>query len=109
MSDKVRTEFWGGQLDDVMTEIAREALICNVRVLDPGVIEAVLHNNESVCGTPNPIAFKKLRELLMMLAVMRGKAFDRLGVAEADVLIKSIRDRLKERFGDRLGGTSAPA
>ena len=41
MSDKVRTEFWGGQMEDVMTEIARQAAICDVKLLAPGVIDLV--------------------------------------------------------------------
>jgi hypothetical protein len=107
MSDKIRTEFWGRQIDSIMTEIAREATICKVRLLDPGVIEAVLHNNASVCGSDNPRAFKKLRDLLMMGFMVRGKAFDRLGAIEADELVKAIREKLLQRFGDRLGGNPA--
>lgn len=106
MSDSVRTQFWGHQIDDVMTEIAREAAICQVRLLDPGVMEAVLHDNASVCGNDNPRAFKKLRELLMMGFVMREKAFDKLGPVEADALVTAIRDKLRAKFGDRLGGAS---
>ena len=104
MSDKVRNEFWGGQIDAVMSEIAREAAICQVRMLDPGVIEAVLHNNDSVCGHQNPVAFKKLRDLLMLGFMLREKAFDKLGPLEADALIVAIRERLKASLSGRLGG-----
>jgi hypothetical protein len=31
-----------------MSEIAREATICKVRLLDPGVIDAVIHNDGGV-------------------------------------------------------------
>ena len=79
MRDKVRTEFWGNQLDAVMSEIAREAAICQVKLLDPGVIEAVLNGNDSVCGHANSRAFKKLQDLLMIGFVVRDKAFDKLG------------------------------
>ena len=106
MSDEMRTKFWGHQIDEVMTEIAREAAICQVRLLDPGVIEAVLHGNASVCGNDNPRAFKKMRELLMMGFVMREKAFDKLGPLEADALVTGIREKLRAKFGDRLGGAS---
>lgn len=105
MSDKIRTEFWGHQLEGVMKEIAREAAICQVKLLDPGVIEAVLHNNPSVCGKDNPLAFKKLRDLLMMGFVVQGKAVDRLGPLETEELVKTIREHLRERLGGRLGGT----
>ncbi|MFO1273116.1 MAG: hypothetical protein U1F50_15815 [Rubrivivax sp.] len=107
MSDKIRTEFWGHQLEGVMKEIAREAAICQVKLLDPGVIEAVLHNNASVCGKDNPLAFKKLRELLMMGFMVQEKAVERLGPLETEELTKAIREHLRERFGDRLGGPAA--
>ena len=103
MSDRIRNEFWGGQIDAVMSEIVREASICQVRLLDPGVVEAVLHDNPSVCGKDNPIAFKKLRELLMMGFVVREKAFEKLGPLEAAAVIEEIRKTLKARFGDQLG------
>jgi hypothetical protein len=109
VSDKIRTEFWGHQIDAVMTEIAREAAICQVKLLDPGVIEAVLHNNDSVCGHRNALAFRKLRDLLMMGFVVREKAFDRLGPLEADAVVTAIRDKLKERLGGRLGGPASSA
>lgn len=104
MSDRIRNEFWSGQIDAVMSEIVREASICKVRLLDPGVIEAVLHDNPAVCGHDNPAAFKKLRELLMMGFVVREKAFERLGALEADEVVKAIRERLAAKYGHLLGG-----
>lgn len=104
MSDKIRNEFWGHQVESIMTEVVRNASICKVRLLDPGVVEAVLHDNASVCGTDNPVAFKKLRDLLMMGFVVREKAVDRLGPLEAEQVGQEIRDRLKAKFGDKLGG-----
>jgi hypothetical protein len=103
MNDKIRAEFWGHQLDSMMSEIVREASICQVKLLDPGVIEAVLHDNASVCGKENPLAFKKLRELLMMGFVVRGKAFERLGALEADAILKAIREKLLAKYGGSLG------
>src|SRR6187402_910892 len=106
MSDKIQNRFWGRQMDDVMSEIARQAAICQVKLLDPGVIDAVVHDNPAVCGNSNPKSFKKLRELLMMGLMMRDKAVDKMGPAEADALITAIRERLKERLGGRLGGAA---
>jgi hypothetical protein len=103
MSDRIRTEFWGGQIDAVMKEIAREAAICDVKLLDPGMIEAVLHNNEAATGSTNPMAFKKLRELLMLGFVVREKAFEKLGPLEADAVIQNIRESLLARFEGKLG------
>jgi hypothetical protein len=108
MIDKARTLHWGRQIDAVMLEIGREATICKIRLLDPGVIEAVMQNNESVCGSSNPRAFTKLRQLLMMGTFMRGKAYDQLGPVEADALIAKIREQLRGHFGDKLGGPASP-
>lgn len=104
MTDKIQAKFWGRQIDDVMSEIARQAAICKVRLLDPGVIEAVINNNESVCGSSNPRSFKKLRELLMMGFVMRENSVEKMGPLETDALVQNIRERLQERLGGKLGG-----
>jgi hypothetical protein len=111
MTDSLRTEFWEHQLDSLISEIVREASICQVRLLDPGVVDAVLHDNATVCGHDNPAAFRKLRELLMMTFVVRGKAFDSLGPLEADALIQEISAKLKEKLGSagkgRFGGPAS--
>ena len=104
MTDKVRTDFWGGQIEDVMTEIARQATICDVKLLAPGMVEAVLHNNATACGSTNRVAFKKLRELLMMGFVMQEKSVERLGPLETQELVTIIREHLQKRF-DKLGGS----
>jgi hypothetical protein len=111
MTDAIASQFWGHQLDGLITEIVREASICQVKLLDPGVVDAVLHDNASVCGHDNPAAFKKLRELLMMTFVVRGKAFDSLGPIEADALIQEIQAKLRDKLGaaarGRFGGPPA--
>jgi hypothetical protein len=98
---------WTQQIDDVMHEIAREAAICDVKLLDPGVIEAVLQNNDSVCGHENPRAFKKLRDMLMLGFIMRDKVDEKLGPVETEELVGAIRDKLRQRMGGRLGGGTA--
>ena len=108
MSDKIRSRFWARGADDVMTEIARQAANCKLKLLDPGVIEAVVHNNESICGTSNPVAFKKLREALMLGFVVREKAVNKMGAAETDAMVTAIRERLQETFGGQLGGQGGP-
>jgi hypothetical protein len=109
MTEKIHTEFWDQQLDALITEIVRHASICQVKLLDPGVVDAVLHDNASVCGHDNPAAFKKLREALMMTFVVRGKAFDSLGPVEADLLIQEISAKLKASLGadGRFGASTA--
>jgi hypothetical protein len=106
MSDKpteLRGGWWAKNLDDIAREIARLATICNVRILDPGVIERVLQNDSSVCGSPNPAAFGKLRNALMMHYHIREKAVGALGESGTARIIAEIVESLRQRIGDRLG------
>ena len=104
MSEQVRGRYWGRQMGDLMSEMARQATICKVRLLDPGVIDAVLRNDESVCGTSNPLSFKKLRNAMLMGFVVKGKSVDALGPIETEGLITAIREGIKSHLGDQLGG-----
>ena len=47
--------WWLQNLDEIDLEIARLATLCRVRILDPGVIERVLHQDASVCGSANAL------------------------------------------------------
>jgi len=104
MSEQVRGRYWGRQMGDLMSEMARQATICKVRLLDPGVIDAVIRNDESVCGTSNPLSFKKLREAMLMGFVVKGKSVDAMGPVETEGLIAGIREQIKSHLGDQLGG-----
>ena len=97
--------FWGSSLDDVDREVARLAAACNVRILDPGVIERVLRNDSSVCGSKNPLAFDKLRNALKMHYHLRDEAVGQIGEAKTQKLIADIVERLRARVGERLGGS----
>lgn len=90
------------QFEDIDREIARLATICKVRLLDPAVVERVLHHDESVCGARNPLAFRKLHEMLMMHYAVREHAFELLGPTEAQAIIDDVVARIRERFA-RLG------
>jgi hypothetical protein len=105
----LRGTWWAKNLDDVDREVARLATICNVRILDPGVIERVLHNDASVCGSSNPAAFTKLRSALMMHYTVRGKAVEAMGEAATRELVDEIVGKLRERIGERLGGEPGQA
>ncbi|HSQ82511.1 MAG TPA: hypothetical protein VLU54_15505 [Casimicrobiaceae bacterium] len=105
------TEFgsvwWARSLDQVDREIARLATICNVRILDPGIVERVLQNDASVCGSKNQLAFDKLRTVLMMHFHVRDKAVASLGEAQTAALVTHIVESLRERIGERMGGSRA--
>ena len=102
-STELGGRWWAKNLDDVDREIARLAAICNVRILDPGVIERALENDASVCGSSNPAAFGKLRNALMMHYHIREKAVGALGEAGTARVIADIVENLRQRLGDRLG------
>lgn len=99
--------WWGKNLDEVDTEVARLASICGVRILDPGVIERVLHGDATVCGNTNALAFDKLRNVMMMHYKIRERAVGAIGEAETEVLIKAIVERLQKRLAGNLGGPPA--
>ena len=103
-SSELGAAWWAKNLDDVDREIARLATICNVRILDAGVIERVLKNDESVCGSKNARAFDKLRQTLIMHYHVRDQAVGALGEEQTRKLVTSIVESLRERIGERLGG-----
>lgn len=96
--------YYSHTLSEVDREVARLASICNVRLLDPGVIERVLGNDATVCGTSNAMAFEKLRNVLMMHYAVRARAVESVGQSGAEAIVRHIVDELKKKFGDRLGG-----
>jgi hypothetical protein len=97
-------ERWTEHFVEIDKEIARLALMCQVPLLDPGVIERVLHNDSLVCGTQNKRAFEKLRQLLMMHYSVRDRALETLGPEETNQIMRDIVARLRARIGDKLGG-----
>ena len=94
-------------LDDIDTEIARLALLCQVRILDPGVVERVVHNDASVCGTNNPVAFAKLRGMLAFHFGLRASMAGAHGQAPASCIEQQVIDRLRVRF-PALAGEWSP-
>src|SRR5687767_8377446 len=90
-------------LEDIDTEIARLALLCQVQILDPGVVERVVRNDASVCGTNNPIAFEKLHNLLAMHFGVRDSAGAVHGQAIASLVEQQVIDRLRARFPGLAG------
>ena len=102
--DPVYRELWSEGLEEVDREIARLALLCQVRLLEPGVISRVLHRDTSVCGTPNPLAFRMLRDMLMLHLAIRDKLADSFGQAQAAALEDIILERLRKSFPEVLAG-----
>ena len=101
--DESLTAWWYKNLDELDYEIARMALLCQVKVLEPGVIERVWKKDASVCGTANPVAFQKLHDLLMMHFRIREKTVEAVGQAQTAQLEAHIIERLRKPFGDLVG------
>ena len=106
-STELGAGWWAKNLGDVDREVARLASICRVRLLDPNVIERVLHNDASVCGTQNRAAFDKPRSALMMHYHVRNKAVEAMGEEVTAKVIAEVVANLRKRFGKELGGDSA--
>jgi hypothetical protein len=115
MTDETKTDAqpsyhtarWTKHFDAIDREIAQLAAICQVPILDPGVIERVLHKDTLVCGSQNPRAFEKMRSLLMMHYSVRDKAVVAIGEQETLLIMADIVERLRARYGDRLGRPAA--
>jgi hypothetical protein len=103
MANEHRDTRWYKHMAEIDREIALHAVNCKVAILDPGVIERVLQNDSSVCGTQNPASFAKLRSLLMMHYSVRDRAVVALGQAETVAMVGEIVERLRTQVGDKLG------
>jgi hypothetical protein len=95
--------WWVKNIDELDREIGRLCVLCQVRILDPGIIERVLKKDASVCGTPNPIAFAKLHDMLMFYFANRKKAVEAVGQVETAQIEGHVIEELRSRFADLLG------
>ena len=95
---------WTEDLEEVDREIARLAVLCQVKILEPGVIRRVLKRDASVCATPNPVAFAKLHDLLILHFAIREKSVESFGDARTTATEDYIIERLKKSFPDLAGG-----
>ena len=102
------TKRWTKHFEDMDQQIARLAVMMEIPILNPGVIDKILANDASVCGKEKPKAFAELRGLLQMHASDQVKAMGVLGVAEAQAMVREVVDRLRTRLGDRLGNRQDP-
>ena len=101
--DPVYGVLWNENLEEVGREIARLATICQVRILEPGVIRRVLQKDSSVCGTQNPAGLTKLHDLLIMHLAIRQKLADTLGQVQTAMIEDQIVEQLKKSYPDLAG------
>lgn len=98
---------WAKDFEELDRQIGEMAVMCQVPILDPGVIERVLKDDKLVCGAENPKAFDKLRSLLMLHYQMRDMAVVKFGQKDTMLIMDEIIKRLRARFGDSLGRPAA--
>ena len=91
---------WAMNLEELDRQIGRLAMVCKVRIFDPGVVDRVLKGDDSVCGSANPVAFDKLRDLLLMHFALLEKEFEAVGVKETASIQQFVIERLKKSFPD---------
>ena len=102
--DPVYRALWTEDLEEVDREIARLATLCQVSILQPGVVRRVLQKDASVCASPNAVGFAKLHDLLMLHLAIREKAVDSFGPAQAAAIEDYVIERLRKSFPDLPGG-----
>ena len=102
-------EEWEARLEGIDLEIARQAIICKVRLLEPGVAERVLENDSRVCGAEHAHAFQTLRGLLVMHFTELNHLSDVVGPEQSAEIAQRVREHLRRRVGDQLGTPREPA
>jgi len=99
-NDDYHIAWWERNLEALDREVARLATLCGVRILEPGVIDRLMHGDDTVCGTDNPIAFRKLHDMLLMHFMVRQKSADALGQQQTAAIERYVVERLKKSFPD---------
>lgn len=102
---ETRHPAWQRHLDSIADELVRLTIACDVRLRDPGVIDRIMRNDETVCGTRNPIGFRKLRALVMATFDSLAKAVDRIGPEETKAITNAIAERVERA---RAAGATTP-
>lgn len=94
---------WVRHLDAIGDELMRLAIACDVQLREPGVVDRILRNDESVCGVRNPVGFRKLQSLIKATFSSVNKSIDRIGAEETSQITAAIMERLDRARA--LGGT----
>ncbi|WP_431100964.1 hypothetical protein [Roseateles noduli] len=101
-------EEWEKTVEDVDLQIAQLAIMCHVRLLDPGVIERVLDNDLRICGDGHEGGFEKLRGMLYLHYEVQARLAEELGPVDAAEVVQRVRQHLLVRIGTQLGTLGTP-
>jgi hypothetical protein len=100
--DPLRIEGQARTLEELDREIGRLAMLCRVRILEPGAIDRVLASDRTVCGSDNPLAFAKLRDLLLMHFTLHGRWAADLGEAQTTAIERYVIERLRSSMPELI-------
>jgi len=88
---KFKHAYWGRQIDGLAKELSMLAIVCDIDLGKPGLAERILHNDETICGKSNPKAFMQLRQHLMALFNLEGRAIERIGPEDTKEVLDQVR------------------
>ena len=92
--------YWSRQLNNLAAEMSRLCIICDIRMLEPGVGERVLKGDQSVCGRRSPKVFETLRKHLMAYCHLEEKAIRRLGADDVRIMLDDVRAAIAQLRGE---------
>lgn len=98
-------ESWAETVEAIDLEIAQLAIMCQVKLLDPGVIDRVLANDQSLCHAGHETAFEKLRGMVVLHYRAQEQLAEELGAVDAEAIRLAVFQHLRLRVGKQLGGT----
>ncbi len=102
MTDEVNPQ-WSRHLEAIAGELLHLATACDVTLRDPGVIERIIKNDDTVCGLKNEHGFRKLRALVMATYNSLGKSIERIGPQETRKITAAIAEHMEARRGPAGG------
>ena len=92
--------YWSRQLNNLAAEMSRLCIICDIKMLEPGIGERVLKGDQSVCGRKNPEVFETLRKHLMAYCHLEEKAIRRLGIDDVRIMLDDVRAAIAQLRGE---------
>lgn len=80
--------------------MSRLCIVCDIKMLDPGIGERVLKGDQSVCGRNDPKVFEKLRQHLMAYCHVEERAIKRLGADDVRIMLDDVRASIARLRGE---------